>query len=68
MRFSTLTGAIALFAGLATASPVPQPASTVGKRWDWCPKTGDRCTNILGGIGGCVCGTKLDPRYDCVCI
>ncbi|KAL0933732.1 uncharacterized protein CTRU02_210531 [Colletotrichum truncatum] len=68
MRFSTFTGAIGLFAGLSVALPNPKSASTVGKRWDYCPRAGERCTNILGGVGGCVCGQDLDPRYDCVCI
>ncbi|OHW92634.1 hypothetical protein CSPAE12_08742 [Colletotrichum incanum] len=70
MHFSTLISAITFAAGLALASPISRSSPSIMQRQNWqsCPVEGQRCTNILGGVGGCVCGLKLDPRYECVCV
>ncbi|KAF4777139.1 hypothetical protein HER10_EVM0011838 [Colletotrichum scovillei] len=68
MQFSTLFGAVAIVAGLVSAAPASEQSAVKRQNWQQCLKAGDRCTNILGGVGGCVCGLKLDPRYDCVCV
>ncbi|WQF81966.1 hypothetical protein CDEST_06980 [Colletotrichum destructivum] len=61
MYFSTLIGVIVIAAGLASASPVSQfnPSIVERQNWQSCPVNGQRCTNINGGVGGCVCRPEV---------
>ncbi|CCF43658.1 hypothetical protein CH063_03128 [Colletotrichum higginsianum] len=72
MYFSTLISVIGIAAGLASASPMSQfnPSIVERQNWQSCPVNGQRCTNINGGVGGCVCRPEVRQLapYDCVCI